>query len=167
MSWSFDTKYLKGPDGFELLMDFKEVKIPADARSANFIFNGSLRVLLQNEGEVVRVVVHHLIIMRTRVRFDPSFYEVLRSINDYFTSFKVGSMVKIKNDLRTRADARYQIYKINARYQIYKIEGTVASVYHDPSGEYEDVAIRDLEKVDITLKEYQNQVAGKLREGDY
>jgi len=157
MSWSFDTKYLKGPDGFELLIEFKEIKIPADARSANFIFNGSLRVTMQKEGDFVQMIVHHLLIMCTRVRFDPSFYEALRSINDYFTSFKVGSMVKIKNDLRTRTDARYQIYKI---------KGTVAKVYHDPSGEYGDVDIRDLEKVDITMKDYQNQVAGKLR-GDY
>jgi hypothetical protein len=156
MLWSFDTKYLKGPDGFELLMDFRKLKIVADFRSAVFTANSKLRVTMQKEGDFVQMIVHHLLIMRSYVRFDPSFFEALRSIKDYFSSFKVGSMVKIKDDLR-----------IDARYQIYKIKGTVAKVYHDPSGEYGDVDIRDLEKVDITMKDYQNQVAGKLRGGDY
>jgi hypothetical protein len=76
----------------------------------------------------------------------PIFHEML----------SVGCMVRIKHDL----------YK-DARYQVLKIKTDKVKIVHEPTGDMGWIDRHNAIAVDLTVDQYREQVANKLRGGDY
>lgn len=162
--WSFSNNFLNGPDNFRLLMDFKKITTTSD--SAVFVITNKLNITMVKKGEKIEILTKTFsrrsstsesqLVMYQYLPYDSSFDVAIDQLKKFTKSIKVGSMVKIRGDLREKS-----------RYEVAKLRGTKAEIYHGPSDIFDWVDIRDLKIVNITMEEYRAKVAKKYGGGEY